>query len=61
MPTEKEKEKQYRAANKKSILKAHVKYTKKRRETDIGFRILDSCRRRLNYAIKGQKYECTTN
>jgi len=45
--------KQYRQGNKKAIAEYKKQYEKNRMQTDINFRLLKSCRRRLNHAIKG--------
>lgn len=47
-----EKRKQYCEENKEQIKEYKKQYEKKRRETDMGYRILDACRKRLYKAIK---------
>ncbi len=39
--------------NKIKIKQQTVQYKKNRRKKDISFKLLDNCRRRLNYALKG--------
>jgi hypothetical protein len=54
--------KQYRINNKEKIIKQHNQYTRRRRQTDINFKILCSCRARINQALKNNyKFSHTQN
>lgn len=46
------RQKEYRKKNKKREIARSVKWRRNKRKTDVGFRILDNIRRRINYAIK---------
>jgi hypothetical protein len=45
--------KEYREKNKEKIYKQHYIYLKKKRKTNINYRLTENLRKRLNHAIKG--------
>ena len=55
-----EYQKQYYEQNKEQILERQKQYIKKRRQTDIGFRLLGNCRSRLYKAIKNNSKSAST-